>query len=419
MNPGMEQRRNFRVLWGVQFISTAGLTVVVPLLPFYLETLGVFGEENRWWTGLSLSAPALTLILASPFWGKIGDRWGRKWMVVRAVFGLCLSMLLMGMAQTPWLFLLFRLMQGAFGGVVDAAAAFAGSDAPPDKRGRTLGSFQGATAAGSLAGPLLGGLLADGYGYRVLFFLMAALTGISGLWAAKALTEPRTGIERKRKPVPLRQVFAGLWGSRSTRSLILAGFLAKAGVFGLVVVFAPLVRDLSGSPAYAATWVGGLQAVTWGATFLGGSWWGKRNDRSSPERNFFFASLACGVCVGLQTAVHHPLWLLPLRLVQGFCFSALLPSVFLKVTRSSPEEVRGSAIGVTNSFLVLGQIMGSFSAALISGWLSPDAAFLFLGGFFLTGALLMVRLPRHTLSRSPGLPPLGMEQAAGGVNRER
>lgn len=148
MSPAFRRRRNFRVLWATQFISTAGLTVAVPLLPFYLETLGVFGGENHWWTGLCLSAPAITLFLASPLWGKVGDRWGRKWMVVRAVFGLSASMILMGFAQTAWHLLLFRLIQGAFGGVVDAAAAFASSEAPAEKQGRTFGSFQGATAAG-------------------------------------------------------------------------------------------------------------------------------------------------------------------------------------------------------------------------------------------------------------------------------
>lgn len=101
-------RTNLRVLWSGQFFAIAGLTVMVPLLPFYLEQLGASDPQSvRFWTGLALAAPALSLGLASPFWGKLGDRWGRKWMVVRALFGLGLSLCGMALVQTPLQF--FRL----------------------------------------------------------------------------------------------------------------------------------------------------------------------------------------------------------------------------------------------------------------------------------------------------------------------
>lgn len=101
-------RTNFRVLWCGQFFAIAGLTVMVPLLPFYLEQLGASDPQSvRFWTGLALAAPAFSLGLASPLWGKLGDRWGRKWMVVRALFGLGVSVCCMGVVQTPLQF--FRL----------------------------------------------------------------------------------------------------------------------------------------------------------------------------------------------------------------------------------------------------------------------------------------------------------------------
>jgi len=101
-------RKNFLVLWNGQFLAIAGLTVMVPILPFYMEELGVEGQQAiQFWTGLTLAAPAFTLGLASPVWGKIGDRWGRKWMVIRAIFGLGLIVCLMALAQTPLQFFRF------------------------------------------------------------------------------------------------------------------------------------------------------------------------------------------------------------------------------------------------------------------------------------------------------------------------
>lgn len=99
---------NFRILWSGQFLAIVGLTVIVPVLTFYVEELGTNDPQAvQFWSGLALAAPAISLSIASPLWGKIGDRWGRKWMVVRAMFGLGLSLCLMGIVQTPWQF--FRL----------------------------------------------------------------------------------------------------------------------------------------------------------------------------------------------------------------------------------------------------------------------------------------------------------------------
>lgn len=99
---------NFIILWSGQFLAIAGLTVIVPLLTFYVEELGAGDPQTvQLWSDLALAAPAISLGIASPLWGKLGDRWGRKWMVVRATFGLGISLCLMGLAQTPWQF--FRL----------------------------------------------------------------------------------------------------------------------------------------------------------------------------------------------------------------------------------------------------------------------------------------------------------------------
>lgn len=401
---GKVWRRNFWILWMGQFVATAGLTVMVPLLPLYMEELGARGAEaNRWWTGICLAAPAVTLFLASPLWGRIGDQWGRKWMVVRALFGLSVCMGLMGAAQSPVQFLLFRLLQGVCGGVVDAAAAFVGSDAPEHRHGRVLGHLQSATAAGSLFGPLIGGLLADGWGTRPLYWLMAGLTAACGWLAALGLKEPRPSPGRsKRSPsLPIPDVFLALMGRPRLRAVILAGVCANAGVFGVVVVFAPWVRELAGTGGAAATWVGVLQAVTWGATVLGAPWWGRRNERSVRiERHFFWASLGCGVSVILQLIPRDPLWLLPLRILQGFCFSALAQTVFLKVTRNTEEAIRGTAIGMTNSFLVLGQVAGSLSAAFLGARFPTEGVFLLMGGWFLAAALLVFRPPAQP-SRLP------------------
>ncbi len=114
--PDPHPRRTYALLWTGQFVAIAGLTVVVPLLPFYLASFGLKAAEVALWTGLTLMAPAVTQALTGPFWGWVGDRCGRKAMVVRAQLGVAVTVGLMAIADSPEQFLVFRLVQGAFGG---------------------------------------------------------------------------------------------------------------------------------------------------------------------------------------------------------------------------------------------------------------------------------------------------------------
>jgi len=110
-----------------------------------------------------------------------------------------------------------------------------------------------------------------------------------------------------------------------------------------------------------------LQAATWGATFIGSPWWGKNNDHKPVEQNFIWASLLCGLSIVLQALVQELEWLFVFRVIQGFSFSALVQSVFFVVSKSSDKEDNGVSIGSTNSFLVLGQIIGSIIGATLAG----------------------------------------------------
>lgn len=393
--------RNFQVLWVGQFFSICSLTILVPLLPFYMAELGASPiEENRIWTGLSLAAPAVTLCLFSPVWGRYGDRFSKKWMVIRALAGIALSLALMGLSRTPLQFLLARLLQGACGGVVDAAAAFAGSQAREGTEGRVIGNLQSATAAGSLLGPLLGGTMADWFGFQTILWISALLTGICGAVAAVVLKEPaRQADAAQRESGSITKACGAILRHRRIRHFLLAGMAAQFGAFGLVTVFAPHVQGLVGE-AYAATWVGVLQAVTWGATFIGSGWWGRRNDRYPIEKNVCMALAGCGVSVIVQVWPPDVLWLIPLRILQGFCFAALVQSIYLVVTKESEEGRRGVNIGLANSFLVIGQIAGSLLGAVWGAFLSTEWAFAMIGSSFLLGAVWLAAGTRHSMSYS-------------------
>ncbi|WP_219418634.1 MFS transporter [Pseudonocardia nigra] len=401
-------RRGFVVLWLGQFTAIAGLTVVVPLLPFYLAGLGVPEHDVPWWTAVSLAAPAVTQMITAPLWGIVGDRYGRKAMVVRAHAGLALAVGLMALADGPEEFLGYRLLQGACGGVVGATATFASSLAPAQRRGRALGGLFGAVAAGSLVGPLAGSLLATGYGYGALFGAIAALLALSSLSALVLLREPAGGPRAAGAPEAggptLWAAAAELLRSLRSRHLLMAGVAGQAGVYALLVLFAPRVAQVTGSVAAATVWVGILQAVTWAASLVGGPWWGHRNDRHRPELGFAMAAAGCGLAVALQAVPVTAAGLLPLRVAQGFCFAALVPSVQHVISRLVAERARGAGLGIAQALLDLGQVLGPLLGALAAALLPAPAAFATVGVLFgLASALALAgdRAARRDATTTP------------------
>lgn len=428
----MAWKQSVRILWGGRFLSSAGLTGISPFIPYYMEHLNAgTPEEVLMWTGLSVSAPALSYALLTPFWGKIGDRWSRKWMVVRALVGLALSMFLMGIAQTPFQFFLFRLCQGAFGGISDASSAFVGTHAPDQKQGSALGQLERASAAGLLVGPLLGSICVNTWGSRPLLFITASLTLSFAVLAAIVLTGATTHRTRTAKkntlvsPVEQHQpsvallnnhgknrnksgiihAFVSLVTHPIARRLVIAGIIFKLADFATFTMFTPFIREIVPSSGAAALTVGVLLAMSSVGELVGASWWGKRNDRYLPERNLRLAGLLCGLCLLAHTLPFGVAWLLVVRFLQGFFYSALLQTVMLNVLKSSTDQDRGVRIGATNSMLMAGQIAGPSIGVLIGGVWGIPAVFLVMGTVMLA-ASLAVRRPAVHEPKAPVQLPL-------------
>ena len=279
---------------------------------------------------------------------------------------------------------------------MDAAATFSGSEAPPERQGRALGSLQSAVAAGALIEPLLGGFLVKVLGFRLPLLIMGILTIICAI-AACFLLEERHHIGKTQATASfgdssIFKTFKTLLQDRNTRYFILVGICSKVGIYGLVPVFAPYVKDLIDAPtSAAASWVGSLQAATWSATFFGAAWWGRQNDRRTVGWNYFGASFICGLSIIFQAVVQQVELLFALRILQGFCFSALEQSVFLIVTRTSKPNDRGVRIGATNSLLIIGQILGSFGGGIIGGYLRFEGVFLVMGLVYINSSFLVLR----------------------------
>ena len=136
---GPPWQRTLYACWVAQFLSIVGFSFVMPFIPFYVRFLGVDTEAKvAIWSGLLVTASGLMGAVFAPIWGGLADRYGRKMMVQRAMFGGAVVMALSGFAADVQQLLVLRLVQGALTGTVVASTTLVAAITPKNRMGFSL-----------------------------------------------------------------------------------------------------------------------------------------------------------------------------------------------------------------------------------------------------------------------------------------
>ncbi|HMG46121.1 MAG TPA: MFS transporter [Allosphingosinicella sp.] len=242
----------------ILLLDSIGFGIVLPVLPDLIVHLGrvTLAEATRI-AGYMLVAYAGAQFFAGPVLGNLGDRFGRRPILLFSAIAFALDYLLMAAAPTlAWLFV-GRLIAGIAGATYGPANAVLADVTAPEKRGATFGLMGAAFGLGFILGPAIGGLMA-GFGTRAPFIVAAALAGTNALWIAIRL--PETLPPERRRPFRLRD--AHILGA--FRPLFHAGGAAPLLVAALFWQLAHFVY-----PATWAFWAG--LALHWDAAAIGWS----------------------------------------------------------------------------------------------------------------------------------------------------
>src|SRR3954454_11214307 len=171
-----ERRRNLIAVSVASFLASVGFMVVMPFLPGLLrEVGGSDAASTGLWLGLAISIAPLMTALTGPVWTAMGERFGRKAMLERSVVCIGIGIGLMAVATSPMHVVVLRGVVGGLGGVSVAALAAITATTPRRDIGPAMGTLQAAQTAGSMFGPLLGGVLGAIVGMRESFILSASI----------------------------------------------------------------------------------------------------------------------------------------------------------------------------------------------------------------------------------------------------
>jgi DHA1 family tetracycline resistance protein-like MFS transporter len=383
------------IVLGAVLIDIIGFGIVLPVLPdLVVELANVSMPEATRIAGYLLVAFAGAQFFAGPIIGNLGDRFGRRIVLLLSMLAFAMDYALMAVAPTiAWLFV-GRLIAGVTGAINGPANAVLADITEPEKRGEVFGLMGAAFGVGFILGPALGGLL-SGFGTRAPFIAAAALAAANALWIAFAL--PETLPPERRRPFNWRQ--AHIFGA--FKPLFHAGGAAP-------LLIAVLLWQL-GHIVYPSTWAFWAQlALGWDAASIGWSLaaaglamggvqvflTGRAIARFGEARTVLIGMIVGGLCF-LAYVFAREGWVVYAIIFLSALQGLVYPSMNALLSRMTDSSHQGALQGGMASIASIAAIFGplAMTQALAFGAENgqPGGAFL-LAAFLVFAALLIVWL---------------------------
>jgi DHA1 family multidrug resistance protein-like MFS transporter len=360
-----------------------GFGMVIPVFPFLIDKLGASGSA----LGILVATAALTEFLFGPIWGSISDRVGRKPILMIGMFGFALAMFLFGIADRIWMLILFRALSGVLSSAtISTTMAYIGDSTSEKSRGGGMGILGAVGGAGTVIGPGIGGLLA-GDSLTTPFFVSALMALLSLLLVALLLpeslpVEARAAQGQRIKLVRLDELWRVLTGPIGL--LLLIAFLATFGTSNFESVFGLyMLKKLD----YGPEQVGGILTLVGAIALIGRGLLTGFVTEHWGEPAVIKTSLIVGAVgfILLLLADTYPTVLLTTGIFT--CSITFLRPSIHSLTSKRTTVGQGASMGLSNSFVSLGRIVGPIYAGIIFD-LNPNYPYL-SGAFILFGVFIL------------------------------
>jgi MFS transporter, DHA1 family, tetracycline resistance protein len=364
-------RRALVVLFAIVFINLVGFGLVVPLLPFFGDSL----NAEPWQVALMFSAYSIGQFFAEPFWGRLSDRIGRKPVLLATVCANAVGYLMLAFVPNIWLAIAVRLFTGLGAGNVSTVQGYVADVTPPEKRAGRMGLIGAAFGAGFIAGPGLSGILVQEdmgrLGYQLPIFAACGLATLAALGALFVLKE---SLVRRDGPAPAREPFLSGVSHAAANPVIsrvvvvtliyMAGFSGMESTFGL---WTGARFDWGAREVAFAFMTVGLVSMLCQVLLVG-----RLSRRFGESRVLASGCLMFGI--GLMGQLLSPApWVVVAAMAFGAVGMAMtMPNISAMISRASPPDRQGAMPGLNMAASSSGRIVGPIAAGAMFSGLGHD-----------------------------------------------
>jgi MFS family permease len=386
------------MLCGIAMIDYMGFGIVLPLLPFYAQSMGASPLQVAL---IIASFPAMHLVM-SPVWGRLSDRWGRRPLLLGGLCASTVSYLAFGLAHTLWLVAASRIVAGAAGATYAVAQAAVADVTSDSDRTVGMGYLGAANGVGLMLGPSIGGYCSR-FGLGFPGFVAAGLCLANVLAALIILpeTKQRTPSTLTDTDVLTRSAWIRAFRRFPLSVLVTIYFIAVSTIEGIMAIFALYLERaiLIGAVEVGLlwTWAGVVQITVRGLLV------GKFATRFGEHR---------AVSVGVGTLVCAMVLLpvmpsLPWMFVAATFYAAgaglLFPALTSLTSRTVNTGSQGSILGGTQCIGGIGRILGPLWSGFVFQHVSIASPFLIGAGLFGVAVWLASKIPDSAASRAVSL----------------
>ena len=370
--------------------------MVLPSISLYIDTFGNFTPTYvQHWSGWTFAITFVTAFLFSPIWGRIGDLYGRKKILIMSGIGMGVSIFLMGYVTSVWQLFMLRLVMGVFTGFIGMSQAFISTQTPKEIAGKVMGTLQTGSITGSLMGPLLGGILADSFGYADTFkwtsitiFLSAILVVFTREYQIPSKENAKTNYSSK-------EVLLHIIRHPVLLTVLLISALIQMAHFSIQPILSLYVNELHG-PENLAFFAGIAFSAAGLGNLMMARQWGKIADRYGYIKILVILLFIAGI-IYLPGGFVTNMWQLVLiRFVLGMSIGGIIPVRIAYIRQEAPIAMQGEVLGYNTSLRFLGNVIGPAMGGVISGYFGFTAVFISTSILLIISAfILLIAMNRH------------------------
>ena len=390
-------RSRLGVIFLTVLIDLVGFGLIIPILPFYAQSMGVAGLGF----GALIGAFSFAQFLATVILGRLSDRVGRRPVILASILLGTVGYTAFAFAHAYWLLLVARLVAGFAAGNLSVAQAYIADVTGPTERSRGMGLVGAAFGLGFIVGPALGGV-AGHYGGPPAVGLLGAALCLANFTSAFFILRESLGPEHRvtRRLLDAEHIRTGLREPHMRPAFLVFGIVPFA--FSGYMVALPLFAGAAFGWAEKEL---GLYFTVVGvvSAFVQGFFFGKLARRVSDRRLAMTGVFGMAVAILAMPFVRHDVVLYGWAFVLAFSNSIGAPALTGIISTLGGTTEQGAMLGAAQSLSALGRFSGPFLFGEIYDRFGPVEAFLAAAGFMGLAWLFAVRIPRP--GSAAGTPP--------------